>query len=137
MLQRKNLFCGDVDARTAGGAVALIAQCDEDGYSEDHGADRPRRRSGRPTRVTWSSYALEGEAYEEPGISARRRQRCLAAARRLRHPHRGRASRRHTLDTSGQEYTVTATITDKEQVSFLYGDLTGRPLRAGRADADR
>ena len=28
VLQRKHLFCGDVSARTAGGAVAVVAVCD-------------------------------------------------------------------------------------------------------------
>ena len=35
VLRRKNLSCGDVDARTAGGAVAVIAECDRYGYAED------------------------------------------------------------------------------------------------------
>ena len=50
----------------------LIAECDRYGYAEDQAPDRTRRRSGRPTRSRWSSYALEGEAYEEPGISPER-----------------------------------------------------------------
>src|SRR5829696_2337976 len=35
VLRRENLFCGDVDARTANGAVAILAQCDRYSYSAD------------------------------------------------------------------------------------------------------
>ena len=47
--QRKNLFCGDVDARTANGAVALIAKCDRYGYSGTR-PPSPPTPCGRPTR---------------------------------------------------------------------------------------
>ena len=49
VFKQKNVYCGDVDARAAGNAVALIAQCDEGGKCpvdvlawgrcQDHGGD--------------------------------------------------------------------------------------------------
>ena len=89
----------------------------------------PPARSGRPTRVTWSSYALEGEAYEEPGISP-------DGINAVWPQHGGYVTRTaagfaaHTLDTEGQEYTVTATITDAAQVSYLYGGHVRPAVRA-------
>ena len=35
VLRRKHLFCGDVDARTGGGAVAVTAECDRHGWSDN------------------------------------------------------------------------------------------------------
>lgn len=124
ILQRKNLFCGDVDARTANGAVAVLAECDRYGYSEDQAPTSSRALWSADT-VTWSSYALEGEAYEEPGISP-------DGVNAVWPQHGGYLTRTaggfaaHPLDTEGEEYTVTATITDEEQVSYLFGGQTGR-----------
>ena len=72
-----------------------------------------------PDGATWSSYSLEGEAYDEPGISPDGQNAVW--------PQHGRYVTRsaagfdeHTVDSEGQEYPVTATITDAAQVSFLY-----------------
>lgn len=119
VLRRKNLFCGDVDARTANGAVAVIAECDKGGYSEDTAPVSSRALWSADT-LTWSSYALEGEAYEEPGISP-------DGSRAVWPEFRGYLTWgpegfvRRALTTPGQEYTTTATITDTAQVSYLYG----------------
>ena len=59
----------------------------------------------------------------------RRQQRGLARVRRLRRPAPRRDSRATACDTRGKEYTSTATITDQEQVSFLFG-ATDRPRGA-------
>ena len=84
VLHRKNLFCGDVDARTSGGAVAAMVQCDLYGYAEDQ-APVGSQALWSPDAVTWSSYQLEGEAYDEPGISPSGSRRGLARVQRLRH----------------------------------------------------
>ena len=119
VLQRKHLFCGDVSARTAGGAVAVVAECDRHGYSEDQAPTASRALWSADT-VSWTSYALEGEAYEEPGISP-------GGTRAVYPEGEGYVTFgpegfvRHRLATPGQEYTATATITDDAQVSYLYG----------------
>jgi hypothetical protein len=123
VLRRKNLECGDVDARTSAGAVAVIAKCDH-GYSADQAPTSSRALWSADT-VTWSSYELEGEAYEEPGISP-------DGVNAVWPQHGGYLTRTaagfaaHPLDTEGEEYTVTATITDQAQVSYLFGGQTGR-----------
>ena len=68
VFKEKDVFCGDVDARAAGTAVALIAQCDEGGYSEDTGA-HPLAGALLPRHADLEAFTLPGEAYEEPGIS--------------------------------------------------------------------
>ncbi len=124
VLKRKNLFCGDVDARTANGAVAVLAPCDHYGYYEDQ-APTASRAIWSADAVTWSSYELDGEAYEEPGISP-------DGSNAVWPLYRGYVTRTadgfasHRLDTAGQEYTVTATISDAAQVSYLYGGSVGR-----------
>ena len=123
VLRRKNLYCGDVDARTASGAVAVIALCDRGSYSEDT-APVSSRALWSPDTLTWSSYELEGEAYDEPGISP-------DGSNAVWPERQGYLTRteagfvRHALDTRGIEYTATATITDAEQVSYLYGAASG------------
>ena len=134
MLRRKNLFCGDVDARTAGGAVAAMAQCDRYGYAEDQ-APVGSQALWSPDAVTWSSYPLEGEALR----GARHLPRAAATPSGLQSG--GYVTRtaagfaEHDLDTRGQEYTATATITDDAQVSYLYGaTVTRRRCADGRPD---
>jgi len=118
VLQRKNLECGDLDARTANGAVAVTALCDF-GYAEDQAPTRSQALWSADT-VTWESYELDGEAYEEPGISPN-------GTHAVWPQRRGYVTRTdagftpHRLDTDGQEYTTTVTITDEQQVSYLYG----------------
>ena len=124
VLRRAGLFCGDVDARTANGAVAVLAQCDRGGYAEDQ-APVASRAFWSPDGVTWASYALEGEAYEEPGISPDGSN--AVWPERSGYVTRTEAGfTRHSLDTRGIEYTSTATITDQEQVSYLFGAQSGR-----------
>lgn len=119
MLRRKDLYCGDVEARTANGAVAVLAQCDRSGYAEDQ-APTASQALWTADPVSWSSYELEGEAYEEPGISPDGTN--AVWPQNSRYVTRTEAGfTRHSLDTRGQEYTSTATITDAEQVSLLYG----------------
>src|SRR6478736_10263154 len=119
VLHRKNLFCGDVEARTSGGAVAAMVQCDFYGYAEDQ-APVGSQALWSPDAVTWSSSALEGEAYDEPGISPSGANAVwLQSGGYVTRTAAGFAA--HDLDTAGQEYTATATITDDAQVSYLYG----------------
>lgn len=119
VLRKKNLSCGDVDARTANGAVAVIAECDRYGWSEDQAPTSSRALWSADT-VTWTSYRLEGEAYEEPGISP-------DGSRAVWPEFDGYVTfgpegfTRFALETPGQEYTATTTITDTGQVSYLYG----------------
>ena len=127
VLKRRNLSCGSVDARTANGAVAVIAKCDRHGYAEDQAPTSSRAIWSADT-VTWSSYALDGEAYEEPGISPDGRNAVWPLHGRYVTSTAG-AFAEHDLDTDGQEYTVTATVTDSEQVSFLYGTCAGGRAR--------
>ena len=123
VLRRQNLFCGNVDARTANGALAVIAMCDRYGYYEDQ-APTSSRAIWSADAVTWTSYELDGEGYEEPGISP-------DGSNAVWPLHQGYVTRTeagfapHRLTADGQEYTVTATITDTEQVSFLYGGAAG------------
>jgi hypothetical protein len=119
VLRKENLYCGDVDARTASGVVAVIAECDEGSYAEDQ-APVSSHAIWSPDTVTWTSYELEGEAYEEPGISP-------DGTNAVWPEREGYVTRteagfvRHQLDTEGIEYTSTATISDAEQVSYLFG----------------
>lgn len=127
VLRRTNLFCGEVEGRTANGAVALLAQCDEGGYAEDE-APTSSQALWSPDAVTWSSYELDGEAYEEPGISP-------DGVNAVWPLYRGYVTRtaagftEHRLRTDGQEYTVTATVTESAQVSLLYFAQLGRRCR--------
>lgn len=124
VLRKANLYCGDVDARTASGAVAVIAECDEGSYAEDQ-APVSSHAIWSPDTVTWTSYELEGEAYDEPGISP-------DGTNAVWPEREGYVTRteagfaRHRLDTEGIEYTSTATITDAEEVSYLFGAQLAR-----------
>jgi hypothetical protein len=120
VLREENLTCGDLEARTSNGAVAVMAACDSGStYAEDQAPTGSRALWSADT-VTWSSYELEGEAHDEPGISP--------DGRRAVWPElRGYVTwgpdgfTRHSLSTPGREYTATATITDDARVSYLYG----------------
>ena len=111
VLREDDLSCGDVDARTSNGAVAVMAQCDPGSYAEDQAPTGSRALWSADT-VTWSSYELEGEAYDEPGISP-------DGSRAVWLQFRGYVTfgpdgfTRHRLETPGQEYTTTVTITDE------------------------
>ena len=124
VLRKDDLYCGDVDARTASGAVAVIAECDDGSYAEDQAPTSSRAIWSADT-VTWTSYELEGEAYDEPGISP-------DGTNAVWPEREGYVTRteagfvRHRLDTEGIEYTSTATITDAEQVSYLFGAQLAR-----------
>lgn len=127
VLRKKNLFCGDVDARTANGAVAVLAECDRYGYYEDQAPVASHALWSADT-VSWSSYELEGEAYEEPGIAP-------GGSRAVYPEFEGYVTfgpegfTRHRLETPGQEYTATAAITDDGLVSYLYGSGQARRCR--------
>ena len=124
VLRKKRLYCGDVEARTANGAVALVAECDRGGYSDDQAPVASHALWSADT-VSWVSYELQGEAYDEPGISP-------DGSRAVYPEFEGYVTfgpegfARHRLDTPGQEYTATATITDDAQVSYLYGATVAR-----------
>jgi hypothetical protein len=124
VVRRKNLYCGEVEGRTANGAVALLAQCDEGGYYEDT-APVSSQALWSPDGVTWSSYTLDGEAYEEPGISPDGQNAVWPMHQRYT-TRTAAGFTDHTVRADGQEYTVTATITDTAQVSFLYFAQSGR-----------
>lgn len=142
VVRNNRLRCGQVDARTANGAVAAIALCDRGGYHEDS-APVASRALWSPDGVTWSSRGLDGEAHEEPGISPDGQN--AVWPQHQRYTTRTPAGwSEHALRAKGQEYTVTATITDTQQVSFLYGgqvDRTSCPLvvltRTGDAEPVR
>lgn len=123
VLREEDLFCGDVDVRTAAGAVAITAECDLNGYAEDQAPTASRALWSADT-LTWSAYELEGEAYEEPGISPDGTQAVWPEAGGYVTRTAAGFTRRQ-LDTRGREYTTTATITDAAQVSYLYGAASG------------
>ena len=80
VLRKKHLFCGAVKARTANGAVAVLAECDRYGYAEDQ-APVASRAIWSADAVTWTPYARH---------LPRRHQRRVAAGRGLRDPDRRR-----------------------------------------------
>lgn len=125
VLREKDLSCGDVDARTANGAVAVMAQCDQGaGYSEDQVPTSSHALWSADT-VTWSVFELENEAHEEPAISP-------DGTRAVWLEFYGYVTwgptgfTRHVLDDEDRAYAVTATITDTEQVSYVYGSHLGK-----------
>lgn len=119
VLKRKRLSCGDVRARTANGAVVVLAECDRGSWSEDQAPVASVALHSADT-VSWSAYELEGEAYEEPGISPDgSRGVWLESGGYVTWGPEGFT--RRALRTPGREYTATATITDDARVSYLYG----------------
>lgn len=130
VVRNDRVRCGAVDARTADGAVAAIALCDEGGYYEDT-APVASRALWSPDGVTWSSHRLDGEAYEEPGISPDGQNAVWPQHQRFT-TRTSAGWSEQAVRARGQEYTVTATITDAAQVSFLYGGQVDRrcPLTA-------
>ena len=136
VLRRKNLFCGDLDARAAGTSVAVIAKCERFGYAVDQ-APTHSQALWSDDLVTWRVHRLEGEAYEEPGISPDGRsavwpqhQGYLTLT-----PAEGFVAR--TISLPGQEYTETATIADDGRVSVLYGASDPSGAGCGLAVATR
>jgi hypothetical protein len=119
LLREKDLSCGDVDARTSKGAVAVMAQCDPGSYAEDQAPTASRALWSADT-VTWSTGELEGEAYEEPGISPDGSRAVWIESNGYLTWGPGGFSR-HVLDDRDRAYAVTATIADDEQVSYIYG----------------
>ncbi|PVG83391.1 hypothetical protein DDE18_08865 [Nocardioides gansuensis] len=123
ILRKDNLYCGDVDARAAGGAVAVIAECDRFGYAEDQAPVASHALYSSDT-VTWMARKLPGEAYDEPGIAPGG----TAAVWPL---HQGYVTWTaaegfvvRELSMKGQEYTVTAVIDDAGTVSVLYATVS-------------
>lgn len=116
--------CLDVDARTANGAVAVLAHCSTGGEG-DESSPTPRARAlWSADAVTWSSYTLEGETGEEPGISP-------DGVNAVWPTGSGYVTRTaagfapHVLATPDREEGATATITDAALVSYLYGTTSG------------
>jgi hypothetical protein len=125
VLRKPNVFCGGVNARAAGTAVAVIALCDKGGYSEDQ-APTHSQALYSPDTVSWQSHTLPGEAYDEPGISPSGNAAVWPMYQQwVTWTSAGFRSVRH--DLPGQEYTVTGTISDAGDVSVLYGASSGRP----------
>ena len=124
VLRKPNVFCGDVDARAAGTAVALIAECDRGGYADDQ-APIHSQALYSPDTVEWRSFTLPGEAYDEPGISPSGTN----AVWPLRHAWVTWTAAGFNVvqhDLPGQEYTITGTISDAGDVSVLYGGVRSR-----------
>lgn len=125
VLKQKDVYCGDVDARAAGNAVALIAECDQGGYSEDQ-APTHSQALYSPDTLTWQAFTLPGEAYDEPGISP-------SGTAAIWPLYQGWATYTPAgfkvveHDLPGQEYTITGTISDAGHASVLYGATSGRP----------
>lgn len=120
VLREPGLFCGSVDARTAAGAVAVIATCDRGGYADDQ-APTSSYALWSPDGSRWEARRLRGEAFEEPGISPDGQSAVWPQDDRWTTFAAGTGFVTRTVDAPGQEYTVTATIDDDERVSFLYG----------------
>jgi hypothetical protein len=124
VLRERNLACGRVEARTSNGAVAVTALCNQGGYPEDSPPTDSRALWSADT-VTWASYGLEGEAYDEPGISP-------DGSRAVYSEFDGYVTFgpegfvRYAFEAPGEEYTTTITISDDAQVSYLYGASVSR-----------
>lgn len=124
VLKQRNLSCGDVDARAAGDAVAVIAMCDKGTYYEDN-APTHSQALYSPDTVNWSTFTLPGEAYEEPGISPNGTNAVWPIYQGwVTRTAAGYAVIKHALP--GQEYTITGTISDAGDVSILYGGERAR-----------
>ena len=123
VLRAKNLFCGGLEARTSAGAVAITAKCDRYSYAEDQAPTHSRALWSADT-LTWSSYKLPGEAYEEPGISPNGTNAVwpLHQGYVVRTPE-GFSHRR--LVAKRQGYGSTAVVDDGARVSFLYTPPAG------------
>ncbi|RYC14662.1 hypothetical protein [Nocardioides zhouii] len=116
--------CDDVDARTANGAVAVLAHCDIGGMGDESTPTPDARALWSPDAVTWSAYELEGEAGEEPGISPDGLNAVWPMADGyVTHTAAGFAP--HVLATPDRETGATATINDAALVSYLYGITSG------------
>ena len=119
VLREDDLSCGSVDARTAGGAVAVMARCDPGSYAEDQVPSASRALWSADT-LTWSAFDLGIESYEEPGISP-------DGTRAVWLDFYGYVTwgpegfTRYVLDNPSHAYAVTATISDAAQVSVLFG----------------
>lgn len=125
VLRKRHLYCGDVDARAAGDAVAVIAECERGSWAEDQ-APTASQALYSPDTLTWASRRLEGEAYEEPGISPGGTAAIWPQDAGYVTWTAGTGFAAHRLDLPGQEYTLTATIGDDGGVSVLYGATDSR-----------
>lgn len=136
VLRERDLHCGDVDARSAGGAVAVIAECDRGGWSEDQ-APVASRALYSPDTLTWAARRLEGEAYDEPGISPDGSAAVWPQDAGYLTWTTGAGFAAHRLEMPGQEYTLTGTIGDDGRVSVLYGATDARGRRCTLAALSR
>lgn len=128
LFRKRGRECGGLDARTSAGAVAVILECQRGTYYEDQAPTASVALYSADTR-TWRRQQLTGEAYEEPGIApgggaavwpiGQGRYVTWTAADGFTE---------HQLRARGEEYTLTAVVTDTAAVSYVYG----APLR--RAD---
>lgn len=119
VLQAKKATCHDVDARTANGAVAVLAHCGIGGEGDESSPSPRARALWSADAVTWSSYTLAGEADDEPGISP-------DGVNAVWPTEGGYVTRTaagftpHVLTTPGPGEDATATITDTALVSHLF-----------------
>ncbi|PUA80371.1 hypothetical protein C7S10_14700 [Nocardioides currus] len=124
VLRAKDLYCGNVDARAAGTAIAVIARCDRGGYADDQ-APTHSQALYSPDGSTWQRATLPGEAYDEPGISP-------SGNAAIWPVHQGWVTWTNGRFTEverslpGQEYTITGMISDAGDVSVMYGEARDR-----------
>ena len=140
LFRKRGLVCGDLDARTSAGAVAVILECERGRYYYEDQAPTDSVALYSADTLTWHRQKLTGEAYEEPGIApgggaavwpiGQGRYVTWTAAD-------GFTERR--LRARGEEYTLTAVISDTAAVSYAYGAplRSARRLRAGGAHPHR
>lgn len=126
VLRERDLFCGGVEARAAGTSVAVTARCDRGGYHEET-VPTSSRALWSSDLVTWRAHRLDGESYEEPGISPDGASAVWPQGGIGRYltltPADGFVDR--TISVPDLEYTETAVIDDEGRVSVLYGGSVG------------
>ena len=130
VFRKKNIACGQVDARTAAGAVAITAECDFRTFRVDQAPGHSHAIYSADT-VTWVSRELTVEADDAPGISADGANAVWPQADGyLTWSAAGFVS--HALDTASvYPDSVTATITDAQEVSYFFGAQPGTPCTVG------
>jgi len=118
LFRKKGVECGDLDARTSAGAVAVLLECERGTYYEDQA---PTRSVALYT-LTWQRHRLTGEAFEEPGIAPAGRSAVWPVGQgRYTTWTRAAGFADHRLRAPGEEYTLTAVVSDAEAVSYVYG----------------
>ncbi len=127
LFRKRGLVCGDLDARASAGAVAVILECERGRYYYDDQAPTDSVALYSPDTLTWHRQKLTGEAYEEPGIAPGGGAAVwpIGQGRYVTWTAAGGFTERR-LRARGEEYTLTAVISDTAAVSYAYG----APLRS-------